>query len=353
MKIAIVVGTRPDIIKATPLVKEMDNFDTMQLCLINTGQHYDDNLSNNFFRELQLPKPDIQLSIGHNEDGQILELSWCLSELGETLQEQDPAYVIVTGDTTTALGAALAASKLGIPIAHVEAGCRTWDKTQTEEINRILVDHLATINFPATVNCWINLDNEKCSNTRDILGHPIVDLIRSLEIPPRFTEREYAFMTLHRRENITNKEILTNIIKNMSELNNEIPIIFPIHPHTDKQLKQFGIKLGNIEVYKPVPYLHSLSLIKHAKFVVTDSGGIIQECAILGTPCMSLINSTGWIETVREGINFLVGNEGDIKYKIDQGVAKYYSKVRQKPKDLYGKAGVSRRILDTIQASMI
>jgi UDP-N-acetylglucosamine 2-epimerase len=314
-------------------------------------------MSDNFIKELDLPKPDFNISqsgYDRNNPKEYDQISWIINEVGYIIKTNKPDIVVVVGDTNSALASALAASKLGIPIAHIESGCRTYDKTQTEEINRILVDHMATINFAPTPNCATNLIRECLQHDSKLymVGHPIVDLLNEIKIPihSSLLNRKYVFMTLHRRENITNEDILRGIMYDISKISKHIDVIFSCHPHTRVQIKKFDIDLTKVRVINPVHYHDSLSLIKNAKFVITDSGGIIQESAILGTPCISLIDITGWVETVQEGMNQLVGH--DTKKILD--TTSFWTKAKSKPEfppNIFGRIGVSKRIVDILETS--
>jgi UDP-N-acetylglucosamine 2-epimerase (non-hydrolysing) len=244
--------------------------------------------------------------------------------------------VLVEGDTNSGLGAAIAATKLRIPVGHVEAGCRSFDKFMPEEINRVLISDVADLNFAATENCMRNLLGEGIPSSRLFLtGHPIVDLMHEIrnKIPNNnsldgfaFQEKAYALVTVHRRENVTNKITITNLLNALDNLSHAIPLIFPCHPHTRRQIQKFGLEnyLTNVKVIEPVGFLQSLGLIKHARFVLTDSGGI----------------------------NFLAGQKREVILEKVQYLEKYYDDVMQRFKvarNLFGGLGVSKGILKIME----
>jgi UDP-N-acetylglucosamine 2-epimerase (non-hydrolysing) len=234
----------------------------------------------------------------------------------------------------------------------------------TEEINRVLISDVADLDFVATENCRRNLLREGIPSSRIFLtGHPIVDLIHEIskKIPKNssldgFTiqDKAYALVTIHRRENVSNKGTITNLLRGLDKLSQKIPLIFPCHPHTKRQIKKFGLKnyLTNLKVIEPVGFLQSLGLIWQARFVLTDSGGIQQEAAILGTPCITLRNVTEWVETVEAGINFLAGQNRETIIDRVQYIEKYYEDVMQRFKvagSLFGEVGVSKKILKIME----
>lgn len=305
-------------------------------------------MSQDFIEELGLPEPDIHLSMGtplpdkQPESGLI---SWVMQGIHNALATNHSDIVVVTGDTNSALAAAIAASKLKIPVAHIEAGCRSWDKIQTEEINRICVDHIATYNFPATHNCWMNLINEGIGRVKEsiVFGHPLVDLLAEMKTVP-IPIKKFVYCTIHRRENIEDSNRLSQIISGLQQLSKKIFIFFPVHPHTRKKLIEIPVRLNHNRILfgEPYPYYTSLSYIKQAKAVITDSGGVQMEAAIMGTPCFTVRHVTEWTETVECKSNTLI-EPGHIPYIFPLATIK---KKNGWNKNIFGELGASKRIVD-------
>lgn len=369
MKIVNFVGTRPEIIKVQPVMKQIQRRGH-ELFFVHTGQHYDFNMSDIFIERLDLPKPNHFLNVKSGSQG--IQTARIIARSENILTNVKPHLVIVTGDTNSGLGAAIASSKLGLKIAHVEAGCRSFDKQMPEEINRTLISHVADLHFAPTHNCRNNLLREGISPSHIFLtGHPIVDLIDGMRIRistsspipdrsfgfMRYKKDNYALVTLHRRENVTTKERLTDILIALDRLAHDITIIFPCHPHTKRQIRSLalGKYLKNIKVIEPVDYVQSLSLIKHARYVMTDSGGIQQESALLNVPCITLRDVTEWIETVNAGINFLGGYKLrriiETVHRLERG---YDAIVRRfkLTRNLFGSPGSSKRITHIIENAL-
>lgn len=360
MKIANFVGTRPEIIKIQAVIKVIQRSEH-KLVLIHTGQHYDFNMSEIFMDELEFPKPNYFLNVKSGSQG--VQTGKIIARCENILKIERPDIVLLNGDTNSGLGAAIAATKLGLPIAHVEAGCRSFDKFMPEEINRVLISDVADLNFAATDNCMKNLLREGIPSSRVFLtGHPIVDLIHEIRNKiseshldgVEFTHKGYALLTLHRRENVTNEGRIREILIACDRLSRNVSLIFPCHPHTRRQIKKFALKnqLRNIKLIEPVSYVQSLNLIKNARFVLTDSGGIQQEAPLLGTPCITLRDVTEWVETVNAGVNFLAGARTEVIIDTVQHLERNYDDIIKRLKltrDLFGKVGASKRITDTIE----
>lgn len=358
MKIAVCVGTRPEIIKMQPIIKEIQK-SKHELVFIHTGQHYDFEMSDVFIKELQLPKPDFFLNVKSGSQG--AQTARVIARCESILKTEKPDITLIEGDTNSALGAAIASSKLGLSIGHVEAGCRSFDKTMAEEINRTLISDVTDLHFSPTDTCVANLIREGIDHSQIFLtGHPIIDLIHNIRdrIPNNsfngLETKEYALVTLHRRENIDNKDKIRSILVALHHLSQKIPLIFPCHPHTARQITRFALKnyLRNVDVIQPVSYLQSLGLIKRARYVLTDSGGIQQEAAILGTPCITLREVTEWVETVNLGLNFLAGNRSERIIEAVNLLERNYNNVLRRfnlRQNLFGEVGVSKRIMAAIE----
>ena len=360
MKIAVIIGTRPEIIKMAPVIDEIEKRN-IDYILIHTGQHYDHEMSNQFFIDLELRKPDFNIGVGSGSHGN--QTATMMRGIEEVLVIEKPDIVLVQGDTNAVLSGAIVASKLHIPVGHVEAGLRSYDKSMPEEINREIADVCSKLYFVPTEESAINLLFEGIS-PKDIFitGNTIVDTcMRNLKIAQKSEKKpkfdfggEILTLTMHRAENVDNKERLQNIVDALLELNN-VTVAFPVHPRTVKTLKKFGMfdkleKAEHIELIKPVGYLDFLLLLSKSKFVMTDSGGIQEEAITLNVPCMTLRYNTERPETVKAGGNILVGAGKD---KITSTVKEIlnnkdlYNKM-SKAENPYGEGNSSKRILDAI-----
>jgi UDP-N-acetylglucosamine 2-epimerase (non-hydrolysing) len=321
MKIAVVIGTRPEIIKMAPVIDEMEKRN-IDYILIHTGQHYDHEMSDQFFIDLELRKPDFNIGVGSGSHGN--QTATMIKGIEAVLIAEKPDIVLVQGDTNAVLSGALVASKLHIPVGHVEAGLRSYDKSMPEEINRGIADVCSRLYFVPTEESAINLLFEGIS-PKDIFitGNTIVDTcMRNLKIAEKSEmsskfdfKGEILTLTMHRAENVDNRERLQNIVDALIELD-DVTVVFPVHPRTVKTLKEFDMfekleKADHIELIKPVGYLDFLLLLSKSKFVMTDSGGIQEEAITLNVPCMTLRYNTERPETVKAGGNILVGAEKD------------------------------------------
>lgn len=316
MRISMVLGTRPQIIKSAPIIHVAENHEEIELLVVHTGQHYDYEMSKVFFNELNLPEPVINIGIGSDSHG--AQTGRMLIELEKVLLDLKTDLVLVPGDTNSTLAAALAAVKIQIPVAHIESGARSFDMTMPEEVNRKLTDHCSTILFTVSENCSRNLKREGIPTERIMLvGDTMYESIKlhlqdikkdnaldELGLKPK----EYLVLTIHRAENVDNSTRLKSILEELVELKETI--VFPVHPRTKKQL----IKLGlfemiskKLKLLEPVGYYRMLNLIENAKCVLTDSGGVQKEAFWMGTPCITLRNNTEWIETLKLGANILCG----------------------------------------------
>ena len=324
MKISIILGTRPEIIKLSPIIRILEKT-SEDWHIIHTNQHYSENMDKIFFKELNLPNPKYNLNIGSGTHGE--QTGKMLIKIEKVLLKENPDVIVVQGDTNTVLAGALVASKLKIDIAHVEAGLRSFDRTMPEEINRVLTDHLSSYLFAPTEIAKNNLIREGINKEKIfVVGNTIVDAtLQNLKIAEKNIDvkdflngidNAYFLLTLHRAENVDNKNRLKEIIDALFEMIEiyKKPIIFPIHPRTKKRLKEFNLferlkSNKNIEIIEPVGYLEFLMLEKNAELILTDSGGVQEEACILKVPCITLRNNTERPETVEVGANILVGSD--------------------------------------------
>ncbi|MFA0823681.1 MAG: non-hydrolyzing UDP-N-acetylglucosamine 2-epimerase [Methanomethylovorans sp.] len=314
MKILSIIGARPQFIKCAPLSRKLRQ--NHEEILLHTGQHYDSNMSDVFFRELDIPEPDYNLGIGSGLHGE--QTGRMLFEIEKLLIKEQPDFVLVYGDTNSTLAGALAASKLNIKVAHVEAGLRSFDRTMPEEVNRIITDHLSNLLFCPTDAAVINLKKEGITSGVYNTGDVMVDALNynlniskeksSILTDLKLEKKQYLVATLHRPANTNNCKNLSSIVDALC--NSRWPIVFPMHPRTKKYLKEYGLwnKLcENVKVISPVGYLDMLSLMANSKKILTDSGGVQKEAYMLDVPCITMRENTEWVETVEDGWNVLVG----------------------------------------------
>ncbi|ALV63755.1 UDP-N-acetylglucosamine 2-epimerase [Thermococcus sp. 2319x1] len=329
MKPAFVFGTRPEIIKLAPVIRAFERRGIEPL-IVHTGQHYDYEMSRIFLEELELHKIDYHLEVGSGT--QAYQTGMAMIKIEEVLMKEKPDVTLVQGDTNTVLAGALASVKLKIPVAHVEAGLRSFDRTMPEEINRILADHASEVLFAPTEEAKKNLEKEGIVEGVYVVGNTIVDsVLQNSEIAERksrilealgLKSKEYALLTAHRAENTDSEENLKRLVEIIESL--PISVVYPVHPRTEKRLKSLGLweKLEEKEhviLTKPLGYLDFLKLQKNAKFVLTDSGGVQEESIILNVPCITLRYNTERPETIKAGGNVLVGLEKDrVFYYVDK-----------------------------------
>lgn len=314
--IAILVGTRPEIIKLSPVIRELASR-SIDFFIVHTNQHYSQNMDDIFLRELDLPTPKYNLNIHETLHGKMT--AKMLEGLESILIDENPEWLIVQGDTNTVLAGTLAASKLRIKIAHVEAGLRSYDRTMPEEINRVVADHLSDALFCPTATQEKILKGEGVSSERIYLtGNTIVDavmqnldLAKSTEQSKKYISQRYFLLTMHRPSNVDDPKLLKLNIDNLEKLAIELStqIIFPVHPRTKVALSKFMIAPNpeKITMIEPVGYLEMLLLMKSAQLILTDSGGIQEEACIMQVPCVTLRDNTERPETVEVGANVVVG----------------------------------------------
>lgn len=312
LKIVTILGARPQFIKAAVVSSVFSEY--FEEILVHTGQHYDPNMSDVFFEELTIPKPKYNLDIGSGSHGAMTGAM--LAKIEQVLETEKPDFVMVYGDTNSTLAGALAASKMLIPVIHVEAGLRSFNKTMPEEQNRILTDHISKLLFAPTQTAVKNLQQEGISKGVHLVGDVMYDgILHFREIARQkstiltalgLSEKEYMLCTVHRAENTNDPERLKSIVSGLNTVREKI--VLPLHPRTQKYLQTYRIQLAeHIQVIDPLGYLDMVMLESAAKKIVTDSGGIQKEAFFLGVPCITLREETEWVETVENGWNVLVG----------------------------------------------
>ena len=319
MLVCNVVGARPNFMKIAPIVHQLHKRGIPQI-LVHTGQHYDENMSRVFFEELKLPEPDIYLEVG--SDSHARQTARIMIAFEEVCEQQQPDLVIVSGDVNSTVAAAIVASKLGIPIAHVESGLRSFDRSMPEELNRIVTDHLSDLLFTTEKSANCNLSNEGISaQSVHFVGNCMVDTLFSyIDSATRsrpwqafsLQPRDYALVTLHRPANVDEPDALRTVVSIINETSEKLPIIFPIHPRTEKRLSELNLSFTpTVHSTEPLPYLTFAGLMAKARCVLTDSGGIQEETTALGVPCLTLRPNTERPITIEEGTNKLVSLDRD------------------------------------------
>lgn len=337
LKICTIVGTRPQFIKYAPVSQELSNHEEL---LVHAGQHYDANLSDIFFQELGIRNPDIRLESGSESHG--VQTTKILVGAERVLLQHNPDIVMVYGDTNSTLAGALAAAKLNIPVAHVEAGCRSFDRRMPEEVNRVIVDHISTLNFAPD---YMAMQNLMCEGSPGecirMVGDTLADALHMFSERPsvilaalQLKPKQYHLLTVHRQGNTENPDIIRDIFSGVSR--SYLPVVFPVHPRTSKAVYVNRIPIpDNIITLLPIGYIDMIHLMRNAKKIITDSGGMQHEAAILGVPCVTLRDTTEWVDTVRRKWNVLAGTNplniaklinSDFtppqKYPVEYGAAK-------------------------------
>ena len=352
IRITSIIGNRPQFIKAAAVSRHLrEHHDE---CLVHTGQHYDDEMSQVFFEELGVPAPDVQLGIGSGTNtGQTARM---LAALEPVIADSRPDVVLVYGDTNSTLAGALAAAQAPVPVAHVEAGMRSFDRTMPEELNRVLTDHSSDLLFCSTQTAVANLERESVEGAVHLVGDVMADV--SLAFAPIAADRSraladagvepgaYRLVTAHRPGNVDDPQRLERLVALIERLDGDV--VFPLHPRTAKRLDEAGLRerLGAVAtLMPPLGYLDFLELARNADAILTDSGGVQKEAYLLGTPCVTLRDTTEWVETVEAGWNVLVG--------LDSAAA---LRALERPRpdgerpDLYGGGQAGTRIRDVLDS---
>ncbi len=319
MKIVTVVGARPQFIKAAAVSRALRK--SCAEVLVHTGQHYDDNMSRVFFDELDIPPPDYHLGIGSGSHG--AQTGAMLSAIEDVLLAEKPDRVMVYGDTNSTLAGALAAAKLHIPVAHVEAGLRSFNRRMPEEINRVLTDHLSDLLFCPSPAAVANLAGEGVAAGVHLVGDVMYEaLIHAVAVAERKSDvlgrlrlqaGQYALATIHRAENTDDPPRLVRLMDALQEISRHRPVVFPVHPRTRRRLESIerAQQSGDVRLLEPMGYLDMVRLEAAASVLLTDSGGMQKEAYWLHVPCVTLREETEWVETVQQGWNTLAGADGD------------------------------------------
>jgi len=351
-KVLNVVGARPQFIKAAMVSKLLRSAASLRETLVHTGQHYDNNMSRVFFKELEIPEPDYNLGIGGGSHGQ--NTGRMLEAIEKVLMDEKPEVVLVYGDTDSTLAGALAASKLHIPVAHVEAGLRSFNRRMPEEINRVLTDHASDLLFAPTETAVQNLTQEGIPESKIYLvGDVMYDaalyyggkaerqskILGQLGLEPK----GYILATVHRGENTDDPKRLKAILEALAKVNQQVPVVFPVHPRTRRRAATFGLqdRLRRVTEIEPVGYLDMVMLEKNARHIVTDSGGVQKEAYFYGVPCVTLRAETEWVELLEMGWNILLPPDklGILSIK---DIIK--TNIPEQRRDLYGRGDAAVRI---------
>ncbi len=356
MKIMTIVGARPQFVKAAPVSKAIRQ--KHEEILIHTGQHYDDEMSDVFFRTMGIPEADYNLGVGSGSHG--WQTAQMLERIEDLIIQEKPDWLLVYGDTNSTVAGALAAAKMHIPIAHVEAGLRSYDMRMPEEVNRRMTDHVSRLLFCPTKTSIDNLEKEGITEGVHLVGDVMLDSAKMFgDLPTDVLERvgvkseNYYFMTVHRPVNTDNEDNLKNILNTVSEsvrgIDPDMKVIFPAHPRTVAFIEQYEMKMpDNIKVIKPVNYIESLCLIKNAKKVLTDSGGMQKEAYFMGTTCITLRERTEWVETVQDGWNILVAAD---PVKIKDAIINFEPSGERGSS--YGDGHASEKIVEIIENTTV
>jgi UDP-N-acetylglucosamine 2-epimerase (non-hydrolysing) len=363
VKIAVIAGARPNFVKVASLIEALreaqGRYTELRFSLIHTGQHYDHLMSSAFFDELDLPRPDVILGVGSGTHAEQTGRVMIASE--RLFGEEHPDWVVVVGDVNSTVACALAAKKLGINVAHVEAGLRSHDRTMPEEINRVVTDVLSDSLFTTEVDANHNLRAEGIPAERiHFVGNVMIDTLlkyRDRAVASAFQKRlgleigSYATLTLHRPSNVDRVEVFSRILTALEQIARELPIAFPVHPRTRKSAQTFGLwdamrRIANLQLLDPLGYLEMLSLNASAAMILTDSGGLQEEATVLGVPCITLRENTERPITVKIGANKLVGSDPTAIIAAARATMSGRCPVARMPEKWDGHA--ARRIVDTL-----
>jgi UDP-N-acetylglucosamine 2-epimerase len=359
MRVTVVTGTRPQIIKTAPLLNVLAK-ENLEIDFVHTGQHYDFEMATQFIEDLSISKPNHNLGIGSGTNAyQIYEI---MMRLSAYIEKNPPEYIITPGDTNPALGAALVGFKMDIPTCHLESGLRSYDMRMQEEVNRRLIDHGAAGLFAPTAVAVENLKNENVQGQVFLTGDTMYDILK--DRMSKFLEKsqieaaltkvglsqiEYAVLTLHRRETVDNPSKLKSVVHSLSKIGRDI--VFPIHPRTEERIKENSLVLpSNVVKTKPLPYDTMLALVSRASLLMTDSGGLQKEAYLLNTPCVTIRDNTEWVETLTAGANVLTSSNWQ---DINEAVSSMWGKKLDNDASVYGDGKASEKIASILGSGEI
>jgi UDP-N-acetylglucosamine 2-epimerase (non-hydrolysing) len=313
MHIQHVVGARPNLMKAAPVFRALAKQPKTQQSLIHTGQHYDVNMSGAFFPQLGLPEPDVNLGVGSGSHAR--QTAEIMTRFEPVVTQRTPDLVLVYGDVNSTLATSLVCAKLHIPVGHVEAGLRSFDRSMPEEINRLVTDRIADLLFTPSEDGDANLRREgvppnKIYRVGNVMIDSLVDLLpRAMACKFDSWPQRYALITLHRPSNVDDCQALKSILESFHDIDKELAVLFPVHPRTRQRITEWGLATGDMHLLEPMPYVEFLALQHRATVVITDSGGVQEESTYLGVPCLTLRDNTERPITVNLGTNILVGQD--------------------------------------------
>ena len=337
--------------KAAPVMRALETWPDPRQTLVHTGQHYDWNLSDIFFSQLNMPAPDVNLEVGSGSHA--VQTAEVMKRLEPVVLERKPDVVLVYGDVNSTVAAALVCSKLRIRVGHVEAGLRSFDRTMPEEINRIVTDQLADLLFTPAEDGDINLQREGVPAEKIYrVGNVMIDsLVQLLPAVMRFSKnglpQRYALVTLHRPSNVDDSASLKNILESLLEVNEHLEVVFPVHPRTRQRIEKFAINIEKLHLLEPLPYIEFLSLQRHAVVVITDSGGVQEETTYLGVPCLTMRSNTERPVTINMGTNVLVGQDPQLLHSEVTRILEGRAKKGSVPRLWDGRA--SERIVQVLR----
>lgn len=358
MQFVHVVGARPNFMKVAPVMAALAKRPHWRQTLVHTGQHYDDNMSKVFFDELEIPKPDVNLDVGSGTHA--VQTAQIMVQFEQLMLHNRPDWVVVYGDVNSTLAATLVCAKLRIPIAHVEAGLRSFDPDMPEEVNRLVTDRLADLLLTPSIDGNEHLIAEGVPRTKiHFVGNVMIDTMWRLK--PKSDARwpilakqhtlkpqDFILVTLHRPSNVDDTVYLPKLMKALDTLAQKIPVVFPVHPRTRSKMEQMGIAPTYLKLIQPMGYLDFLALQTHAKFVVTDSGGVQEETTCLGVPCLTMRENTERPITVSEGTNTLIGRDLEVLQNQGKAILEGIYKIGKTP--LLWEGGAGERIAQTFES---
>jgi UDP-GlcNAc3NAcA epimerase len=353
MIILTIVGARPQFVKAAIVSREIKKKNKLYEVIVHTGQHFDRSMSEIFFQDLEISEPDHNLGVNRLSHGAMT--GQMLEKIEKVILTERPDWVLVYGDTNSTLAGALAAKKLHIRVAHVEAGLRSFNITMPEEINRILTDRISDLLFCPTEIALSNLEKEgfkdfgcKFENVGDVMQDAALIFGQKAKRPESLKFNDFALCTIHREENTDNKKKITSILKALTEASQILPIVLPLHPRTKIRIKEIGynFKQGALSFIEPVGYLEMAYLLKNCQLVLTDSGGVQKEAYFFKKMCLTLREETEWMELVENGYNFLCGTN-------KENIVHLYRKLlNEQPRDfegnLYGDGSAAKKIIESL-----
>ena len=345
MNIATIIGARPQFIKAALISEKINTIDSLSEIIIHTGQHFDIKMSKIFFDEMNIPQPNYNLNINQFNYSQMIERM--VEKINPILIEEKIHGVMVYGDTNSTLAGSISAKKLNLPIFHVEAGLRSFNRSMFEENNRIITDHLSSLLFCPSENAVKNLSKENLTDGVILSGDVMYDVYLKFSslidnLHSDIKKSKFILTTIHRRENINSAEKLSTIFSNLNEMNEERKIIMPLHPHTKQKIEEYGIR-SDVTFTEPLGYISMLSLLNKCEMVITDSGGLQKEAYFAKKKCLTVRDQTEWIELIEEKTNFLCEPEC-----ISDSFNKLINQKCNFSKNLYGNGKASAKIIESI-----